>query len=79
MTASKPSTVNEGRKATNREVQRKLRQQLKETHADMRFYLLKETKNKLAELAKRSNMKQTDVIERLINEAFERGEFEETK
>lgn len=76
MTAPKPNLTEKERK-TNRDSQRKLRLQLKETHADMRFYLLKETKERLRELAARQDMKQSDVIERLINDAYENLGFEE--
>lgn len=62
-------------KKLNRDKMREFRKNRKETHADMRFYLLKETKNRLNDLAKQSKMNQTEVLEYLINAAFENSPF----
>ncbi|HHD8103996.1 TPA: hypothetical protein ACOXWE_004605 [Salmonella enterica] len=62
-------------KKVNREKMREFRKNRKDTHADMRFYLLKETKNRLNDLAKQSKMNQTEVLEYLINAAFENSPF----
>ncbi|EOZ6414816.1 hypothetical protein ACQUXI_003959 [Cronobacter turicensis] len=64
-------------KKLNREKMREFRKNRKDTHADMRFYLLKETKNRLNDLAKQAKMNQTEVLEYLINAAFENSPFTE--
>lgn len=74
MTANKHSLEDE--RKINRDKTRKLRILRKETHADMRVYLLKQTKNRLNELAKTSKMSQTQVLEILINTAFENKQFD---
>lgn len=75
MTANKHSLEDE--RKINRDKTRKLRLQRKETHADMRLYLLKGTKERLNELAKMSKLSQTQVLEILINSAFENKTFDQ--
>ncbi|MEZ0585561.1 hypothetical protein ACA373_21710 [Erwinia sp. STN24] len=75
MTANKHSLEDE--RKINRDKTRKLRLQRKETHADMRLYLLKGTKERLNELAKKSKLSQTQVLEILINSAFENKTFDQ--
>lgn len=72
---TKPQSVES--KKLNRDKMREFRKNRKETHADMRFYLLKETKNRLNDLAKQAKMNQTEVLEHLINAAFENSPFTE--
>jgi len=78
MTANTKLSVAEERKL-NREKMREFRKNRKDTHADMRFYLLKETKNRLNDLAKQAKMNQTEVLEYLINAAFENNPFTENE
>lgn len=72
---TKPPSVES--KKLNRDKMREFRKNRKETHADMRFYLLKETKNRLNDLAKQAKMNQTEVLEYLINAAFKNSPFTE--
>lgn len=61
----------------NREGQREVRRKRKETHADMRIFLLKQTKSRLEILAKHAKLNQTSMLETLINTAFEDAGFED--
>ncbi|WP_210466182.1 RepB family protein [Pantoea ananatis] len=74
MTANKHSLEDE--RKINRDKAQRLRLQRKETHADMRLYLLKGTKERLNELAKKSKMSQTQVLEILINSAYDNKTFD---
>lgn len=70
------NTLEEERKL-NRDKAQRLRLQRKETHADMRLYLLKGTKERLNELAKKSKLSQTQVLEILINSAYDNKTFDQ--
>jgi hypothetical protein len=75
MTANKHSLEDE--RKINRDKAQRLRLQRKETHADMRLYLLKGTKERLNELAKKSKLSQTQVLEILINSAYDNKTFDQ--
>lgn len=75
MTANKHSLEDE--RKINRDKAHRLRLQRKETHADMRLYLLKGTKERLNELAKKSKLSQTQVLEILINSAYDNKTFDQ--
>jgi hypothetical protein len=75
-TTKKPLDPAERRKI-NREGQRELRRKRKETHADMRIFLLRQAKGRLEILAKHAKLNQTEMLETLINTAFEEAGFED--